>query len=63
MNPKIIWLDEPTSALDPELIGQDLTVMKTLAEEPVTMPNVPGQLNPWARSQSSTGATARESVG
>lgn len=29
--------DEPTSALDPELVGEVLTVMKTLASEGVTM--------------------------
>ena len=29
--------DEPTSALDPELVGEVLTVMKTLAGEGMTM--------------------------
>ena len=37
MRPKIMLFDEPTSALDPELIGEVLTVMKTLAEEGMTM--------------------------
>ena len=29
--------DEPTSALDPELVGEVLTVMRTLAEDGMTM--------------------------
>ena len=29
--------DEPTSALDPELVGEVLAVMRTLAEEGMTM--------------------------
>ena len=33
MNPVIILFDEPTSALDPELIGDVLEVMKSLAGE------------------------------
>ena len=37
MQPKLILFDEPTSALDPELIGEVLSVMKTLAEEGMTM--------------------------
>ena len=37
MQPKLILFDEPTSALDPELIGEVLTVMKTLAQEGMTM--------------------------
>ena len=36
-NPQIIYFDEPTSALDPELIGEVLSVMKTLADEGMTM--------------------------
>lgn len=35
--PKIIYFDEPTSALDPELIGEVLSVMHTLADEGMTM--------------------------
>ncbi|RLB99270.1 MAG: peptide ABC transporter ATP-binding protein, partial [Deltaproteobacteria bacterium] len=31
MNPKVMLFDEPTSALDPEMIGEVLEVMKTLA--------------------------------
>ena len=37
MEPKIMLFDEPTSALDPELIGEVLNVMKTLANEGMTM--------------------------
>jgi len=37
MDPKVMLFDEPTSALDPELIGEVLEVMKTLAEEGMTM--------------------------
>ena len=37
MHPDVMLFDEPTSALDPELVGEVLTVMKTLAEEGMTM--------------------------
>ena len=37
MQPKAILFDEPTSALDPELVGEVLAVMKSLAEEGMTM--------------------------
>lgn len=37
MNPDIMLFDEPTSALDPELIGEVLSVIKTLAQEHMTM--------------------------
>lgn len=37
MNPKIIFFDEPTSALDPELIGEVLKVIKSLAAQKMTM--------------------------
>jgi len=37
MEPKIMLFDEPTSALDPELIGEVLDVMITLAKEGMTM--------------------------
>ncbi len=32
MEPKIMLFDEPTSALDPEMVGEVLAVMQTLAE-------------------------------
>ena len=37
MEPKAILVDEPTSALDPELVGDVLRVMLTLAREGMTM--------------------------
>ena len=36
-SPAIIYFDEPTSALDPELTGEVLAVMRTLADEGMTM--------------------------
>ncbi len=35
--PRVMLIDEPTSALDPELVGEVLGVMKTLAAEGMTM--------------------------
>ena len=37
MNPAVMLFDEPTSALDPEMIGEVLDVMVTLAREGMTM--------------------------
>lgn len=37
MQPKIMLFDEPTSALDPEMVGEVLAVMKSLAREGMTM--------------------------
>jgi ABC-type polar amino acid transport system ATPase subunit len=37
MDPKLMLFDEPTSALDPELIAEVLAVMRTLAEQGMTM--------------------------
>ena len=37
MNPEILLFDEPTSALDPEMVGEVLNVMQTLAHEGMTM--------------------------
>ena len=37
MEPKVMLFDEPTSALDPEMVGEVLDVMKTLAMEGITM--------------------------
>ena len=37
MEPKLMLFDEPTSALDPELVGEVLDVMKSLAAEGMTM--------------------------
>ncbi|MBN1617091.1 MAG: amino acid ABC transporter ATP-binding protein [Spirochaetales bacterium] len=37
MNPQVLFFDEPTSALDPELTGEILKVIRTLAAEKMTM--------------------------
>ncbi len=37
MDPEILLFDEPTSALDPEMVGEVLTVMRSLAHEGMTM--------------------------
>ncbi len=37
MNPDVILFDEPTSALDPEMVGEVLDLMKSLAKEGMTM--------------------------
>ena len=37
MQPEVMLFDEPTSALDPEMVGEVLEVMKSLAQEGMTM--------------------------
>lgn len=37
MKPEVLLFDEPTSALDPELVGEVLRVIRTLADEGRTM--------------------------
>ncbi len=37
MEPEMLLFDEPTSALDPQMVGEVLTVMRTLAKEGLTM--------------------------
>ncbi len=37
MNPPVLLFDEPTSALDPEMVGEVLSVMKSLAHSGITM--------------------------
>ncbi|MDR6855687.1 ABC-type polar amino acid transport system ATPase subunit [Variovorax guangxiensis] len=37
MNPPVMLFDEPTSALDPEMVGEVLAVMKSLARDGMTM--------------------------
>ncbi len=44
-NPEVILLDEPTSALDPELIGEVLNVIKSLADDGMTMVLVTHEMN------------------
>jgi histidine transport system ATP-binding protein len=52
MEPEIILFDEPTSALDPELVGEVLKVIQTLAEEGRTMVMVTHEMG-FARQVSS----------
>ena len=37
LRPKVLFFDEPTSALDPEMVGEVLDLMKSLAKEGMTM--------------------------
>jgi len=37
MDPEVLLFDEPTSALDPEMVGEVLSVMRTLARSGMTM--------------------------
>ena len=37
MQPDVMLFDEPTSALDPEMVGEVLEVMKSLAHDGMTM--------------------------
>ena len=45
LNPKVLFFDEPTSALDPELTGEVLKVIKSLAEMNMTMVIVTHEMN------------------
>ena len=45
MDPEVILFDEPTSALDPEMVGEVLNVMKSLAKEGLTMIVVTHEMN------------------
>lgn len=45
LKPKILFFDEPTSALDPELTGEVLKVIKSLAEKKMTMVIVTHEMN------------------
>jgi polar amino acid transport system ATP-binding protein len=49
MKPMLMLFDEPTSALDPELVGEVLAVMKTLAADGMTMVVVTHEMG-FARS-------------
>ena len=40
MDPEVMLFDEPTSALDPEMVGEVLEVMKSLARDGMTMATV-----------------------
>jgi ABC-type polar amino acid transport system ATPase subunit len=45
LDPKVMLFDEPTSALDPELVGEVLAVMRSVAESGMTMVVVTHELN------------------
>ena len=45
LKPNVLFFDEPTSALDPELTGEVLKVIKSLAEEHMTMVIVTHEMN------------------
>ena len=45
MHPDVMLFDEPTSALDPEMVGEVLEVMKTLAKDGMTMLVVTHEIN------------------
>ena len=45
MKPRIMLFDEPTSALDPEMVNEVLQVMKSLANEGMTMVCVTHEMN------------------
>ncbi len=45
LNPKILFFDEPTSALDPELTGEVLKVIKSLADLHIAMVIVTHEMN------------------
>jgi polar amino acid transport system ATP-binding protein len=45
MKPKVMLFDEATSSLDPELVGEVLDVMKSLAAEGITMVIVTHEMN------------------
>lgn len=45
MEPEVILFDEPTSALDPELVGEVLDVIRSLAQEHRTMVIVTHEMN------------------
>lgn len=51
LNPKILFFDEPTSALDPLLTGEVLRVIRSLADEHMTMVIVTHEM-PFARAVS-----------
>ena len=45
MEPEVLLFDEPTSALDPEMVGEVLDVMRSLAKEGMTMLVVTHEMN------------------
>ena len=45
MNPDILLFDEPTSALDPEMVGEVLELIKSIADKGMTMIIVSHEMN------------------
>ena len=45
LNPKVILFDEPTSALDPEMVGEVLSVIKSVTEAGITTIIVTHEMN------------------
>ena len=45
MNPDVMLFDEPTSALDPEMVGEVLDLIRSLAKEGMTMVIVTHEMN------------------
>lgn len=61
MEPEVLLFDEPTSALDPEMVGEVLAVMRTLASEGLTMIIVTHEMQ-FARDVSTTVAFMDQGV-
>lgn len=53
MEPPVMLFDEPTSALDPEMVGEVLQVMRSLARDGMTMMCVTHEMN-FAREVADT---------
>ena len=45
MEPPVMWFDEPTSSLDPEMVGEVLAVIRSLAADGMTMMCVTHEMN------------------
>jgi len=61
MQPRVLLFDEPTSALDPELVGEVLKVIRSLADEGRTMVLVTHEMN-FARDVSTQVAFLHEGL-
>lgn len=59
MEPEIMLFDEPTSALDPEMVGEVLEVMKSLANDGMTMVVVTHEIGLCKRSRLKTAVYGR----
>ena len=59
LNPKVLFFDEPTSALDPELTGEILKVIRSLAEKNTTMIIVTHEIE-FAKNVADNGVIAED---